>query len=76
MKIKNSNNLFNIILVKKLLNKDQLCDFNQKIEDARKDKLKIIADAFSIEKIFNLSEKDYIYILSILSPERRELIEN
>lgn len=61
--------------VKKLLNKDQLCDFNQKIEDARKDKLKIIADAFSIEKIFNLSEKDYIYILSILSPERRELLE-
>lgn len=61
--------------VKKLLNKDQLCDFNQKIEDARKDKLKIIADAFSIEKIFNLSEKDYIYILSILNPERRELLE-
>lgn len=80
--VKNYPETFDEIIVngynnelKKLLNKDQLCDFNQKIEDARKDKLKIIADAFSIEKIFNLSEKDYIYILSILSPERRELIE-
>lgn len=61
--------------VKLLLNKDQLIDLNNRIDEIHKNRLRLLAESFDIKNIIELSNVDYVYVLNLLDSEKKTIIE-